>query len=44
MIPEGIFGNERLCFGCLMAPEGYYYLGEAYKRKGEMDLARQSYQ
>ena len=25
-------------------PEAYYYLGEAYKRKGEMDLAKKSYQ
>jgi uncharacterized spore protein YtfJ len=25
-------------------PEAYYYMGEAYKRKGEMDLAKQSYQ
>ena len=25
-------------------PEGYFYLGEAYKKKGQMDLAKQAYQ
>lgn len=25
-------------------PEAYFYMGEAYKRKGEMDLAKRSYQ
>lgn len=25
-------------------PEGYFYLGEAYKKKGQMDLAKEAYQ
>lgn len=25
-------------------PEGYFYLGEAYKKKGQVDLAKQAYQ
>jgi uncharacterized spore protein YtfJ len=51
MAPEGFGGDVDGAIEDLKAavnkgpiPEAYFYLGEAYKRKGQMDLAKQAYQ
>ena len=51
MAPEGFGGNVDGAIEDIKValkkgpfPEAYFYLGEAYKRKGEMGLAKQSYQ
>jgi len=51
MAPEGFGGDvdgaiEDLKFASRKAsfPEAYFFLGEAYKRKGQLELAKQAYQ
>jgi tetratricopeptide (TPR) repeat protein len=51
MAPEGFGGNVdgsiedfKVAVKKDPFPEAYFYLGEAYKRKGRMDLAKQAYQ
>ena len=51
MAPEGFGGDVdgaiediKVALKKGAFPEGYFYLGEAYKRKGQTDLARQAYQ
>jgi cytochrome c-type biogenesis protein CcmH/NrfG len=51
MAPEGFGGDVdgatedlKLASKKGSFPEAYFFLGEAYKRKGEMDLAKRAYQ
>lgn len=51
MAPEGFGGDVdgaiedfKVALKKGAFPEAYFYLGEAYKRKGQMDLAKQAYQ
>jgi uncharacterized spore protein YtfJ len=51
MAPEGFGGDVDGAIGDFKSavkkdpfPDAYFYLGEAYKRKGQMDLAKQAYQ
>jgi uncharacterized spore protein YtfJ len=51
MAPEGFGGDVdgaiedfKVTLKKEAFPEAYFYLGEAYKRKGEMDLAKRAYQ
>ncbi len=51
MAPEGFGGDVdgaiddfKVALKKEAFPEAYFYLGEAYKRKGQIDLAKQAYQ
>ncbi len=51
MAPEGFGGDVdgaiedfKVALKKEVLPDTYFYLGEAYKRKGQMDLAKQAYQ
>jgi uncharacterized spore protein YtfJ len=41
---DGAIGDFELAVKIDPFPDAYFYLGEAYKKKGQMDLAKQAYQ